>query len=195
MKKLPLVSLRFRRGFTLTELLVVIAIIVILFSLTVGGITFMQKKTAVSKCRAQIGMISTALEQYKMDFGRYPVAEDTGGTTDSGSNVLFKALYWDSDDDGSGVGNDADQRVYLVELDPGDKRQGWASSATAGNSSTIFDPWGANYRYRSGFNASGVVNNDCKNPDFDLWSLGPDGKQGNAAGTDKEALDNLTNWK
>ena len=195
MKNLPLLSSRFRRGFTLTELLVVIAIIVILFSLTVGGITFMQKKTALSKCKAQMGMLTTALEEYKMDFGRYPVANDTGATADSGSNTLFKALYWDSDNDGSGVGSDTDQRVYLVELDPTSKKQGWASAATAGDANTIFDPWGANYRYRSGVDATGVVNTECKNPDFDLWSLGPDGKQGNAAGTDKEGLDNMTNWK
>lgn len=195
MKNLPSLSSRFRRGFTLTELLVVIAIIVILFSLTVGGITFMQKKTALSKCKAQMGMITTALEEYKMDFGRYPVANDTGVQGDSGSNELYKALYWDSDNDGSGVGSDTDQRVYLIELDPTSKKQGWSSATTATNANEILDPWGAKYRYRSGADASGAVNTECKNPDFDLWSLGPDGKQGNADGSNKEGQDNMTNWK
>lgn len=177
------------------ELLVVIAIIVILASLTLGGLTVMNRNRDVSKCKAQIAMLGTALEEYKMDFGRYPVANDSGGSSDDGSNVLFKALYWDSDNNGQGVGADANQRIYLVELDPTQKKQGWASAATAGDNNTILDPWGANYRYRSGTLADGSVNNDSKNPDFDLWSFGPDSKQGNAAGTDKEAADNLTNWK
>lgn len=185
----------FRRGFTLVEMLVVVAIIVILAGLTMGGLSFMTRNQATQKCKAQIGMLSSALEEYKMDFGRYPVANDTGATADTGANVLYKALYWDSDNDSSGVGSDTDQRIYLVELDPLSTKQGWRSAATASAANTIFDPWGANYRYRSGVNATGVVNNDCKNPDFDLWSIGPDGKAGNAAGTDKEAQDNITNWK
>jgi general secretion pathway protein G len=187
-------SLCLARGFTLLELLVVVAIIVILASLTVGGITVMQRNQAISKCKAQIAMIGSALEEYKMDFGRYPVANDSGGTNETGSNVLFKALYWDSDNNGQGVGSDANQRIYLVELDPTQKKQGWASATTAGTNNTILDPWGANYRYRSGTLADGSVNSNAKNPDFDLWSLGPDGKPGTAAGTDKEAADNITNW-
>jgi general secretion pathway protein G len=188
-------SLAFRRGFTLMELLVVVAIIVILASLVLGGLSVMQRNQAVSKCKAQIGMLSTALDEYKMDFGRYPVADDTGATSDSGANVLFKALYWDSDNDGSGVGSDTDQRSYLPELDPTSNKQGWRSTTTASANNTIFDPWGANYRYRSGVDAGGAVNTNCKNPDFDLWSLGPDGKLGNTDGTDKEAQDNISNWK
>ena len=184
-----------RRGFSLMELLVVIAIIVILASLVLGGLGFMERNKQTQKCKTQIALLSTALEEYKMDFGRYPVANDSGVPADTGSNVLYKALYWDSNDNGSGVGSDTAQRIYLAELDPLNNKQGWRSAATATATNAILDPWGANYRYRSGVDVSGVVNNDCKNPDFDLWSFGADGKVGNVGGTDEDAQDNESNWK
>jgi prepilin-type N-terminal cleavage/methylation domain-containing protein len=183
------------RGFSLMELLIVIAIIVILAALTMGGLGFMQRNQAVQKCRAQMGMLSTALEEYKLDFGIYPVADDTGAAGDQGSNVLFRALYWDSDNNGAAVGSDANQRIYLAELDPISNKQGWSSNPVASPSNTILDPWSSNYRYRSGTNATGQVNTNCINPDFDLWSNGPDGLPGTSSGTDPASRDNITNWR
>lgn len=193
--------MHFRRGFTLVELLAVIAMIAILASLIMAGFSAMDRNKSVQKCKLQIGLLANALEEYKSDFGRYPVANDTDAAGDTGANVLFKALYWDSDNDlvgatnASGTTVDTNQRIYLVELDPLSNKQGWRSAKTAGDTNTIFDPWGENFRYRSGVDGAGVVNSDCKNPDFDLWSLGPDLKPGNAGGTDKDAQDNISNWK
>lgn len=177
------------------ELLIVIAIIVILAALTMGGLGFMQRNQAVQKCRAQMGMLSTALEEYKLDFGVYPVADDTGAAGDQGSNVLFRALYWDSDNNGNVVGSDPAQRVYLAELDPASTKQGWSSNPVASANNTIIDPWSSNYRYRSGTNATGTVNPNCINPDFDLWSNGPDGLPGLSNGNDPASRDNITNWR
>lgn len=177
------------------ELLIVIAIIVILAALTMGGLGFMQRNQAVQKCRAQMGMLSTALEEYKLDFGVYPVADDTGAAGDQGSNVLFRALYWDSDNNGNVVGSDPAQRVYLAELDPASTKQGWSSNPVASANNTIIDPWSSNYRYRSGTNATGTVNPNCINPDFDLWSNGPDGLPGLSGGNDPASRDNITNWR
>lgn len=193
--KVSLKSSSRNRGFSLMELLVVVAIIVILAALTMGGLGFIQRKQAVEKARAQIAMLGTGLEEYKLDFGRYPVANDTGADGDQGSNILFRALYWDSDNNGSAVGADVNQRVYLAELDPSSNKQGWSSNPVASAQNTIRDPWGQNYRYRSGVNGTGAVNADCLNPDFDLWSFGPDSVSGNSAGTDQQAQDNVTNWK
>ncbi len=195
MMKISLSSQSRPRGFTLMELLVVVAIIVILAALTMGGLGFIQRKQAVEKARAQIGMLSSGLEEYKLDFGRYPVADDIGGSGDQGSNVLFRALYWDSDNNGAAVGADVNQRIYLAELDPASNKQGWSSNPVASAQNTIRDPWGQNYRYRSGVNATGAVNTNCINPDFDLWSSGPDAASGNPAGNDAQAQDNVTNWK
>ena len=181
-------SARSSRGFTLMELLVVVAIIVILASLTLAGLGYAQRKQAISKCQAQMKMLETALEEYKLDTGRYPVA------VNNGSNTLFKALYWDSNNDNSGVGADTVQKVYLSELDPSSNKQGWSSNPVASATNTIKDPWGNEYNYRSGTLATGAVNPDAINPDFDLWSYGPDGQAG-VTPTDKAALDNLTNWK
>jgi type II secretory pathway pseudopilin PulG len=179
------------------ELLIVIAIIVILAALTMGGLGFMQRNQAVQKCRAQMGMLSTALEEYKLDFGVYPtdkltgIANDTGAPGDQGSNILFQALYWDGVT--SGVGGN--QRIYLAELDPASTKQGWSSNPVASANNTIIDPWSSNYRYRSGTNATGVVNPNCINPDFDLWSNGPDGLPGLSNGSDPASRDNITNWR
>ena len=168
-------------GFTLLELLVVIAIIAILASLTMAGLGVMQRKQATSKCQTQIGMLSTSLEEYKMDFGKYPVA------VGNGSNTLYKALYWD------GVGATATQKIYLPELDPASTKQKWSSNPVASASNTIKDPWGIDYNYRSGLTETGEVNSNCINPDFDIWSFGPDAQEGSNG--DKKSADNITNWK
>lgn len=174
------------------ELLVVIAIIVILAGLTMGGLGYMQRNQATQKAKAQIAMLGTGLEEYKLDFGKYPVA------TGNGSNTLYKALYWDSNNDTNGVGDDTAQRIYLPELDPTSTKQGWSSNSSDPSKfkdNTIKDPWGLDYNYRSGTTATGAVNTSAKNPDFDIWSYGPDGLAGGTAGTDKASLDNISNWK
>ena len=168
----------------------VVAIIVILAALSLGGLGFAQRKQALEKCKSQIKMLETALEEYKLDTGRYPVA------VDNGSNTLYRALYWDSNNDNSGVGTDTLQKVYLAELDPSSNKQGWSSNPIASAANTIKDPWGNDYNYRSGALASGATNTAAMNPDFDIWSFGPDGLPGTTtAGTDKASLDNITNWK
>ncbi len=177
-------------GFTMVELMVVISIIVVLAALTFGGLGFAKQKQATEKAKAQIKMLETSLEEYKLDFAAYPVVE-----SGNGSNELFKALYWDSDNDGSGVGADDDQKIYLPELDPTSKKQGWNSSNVASATNTILDPWKQEYNYRSGKTKTGEINTACRNPDFDLWSNGPDMLPGNDEAKDKPSQDNITNWK
>lgn len=152
-------------GFSLIELLASITIIVLLAGLIVGGLGYAQDKQAREKAKVQIALLSKGLEEYNLDNGTYPVA--TGAGTGR-SNMLFQRLFWD------GAKSSPPGRMYLSELDPNDSSQGWISGT--GAAARINDPWGNEYRYRSGRLANGSVNTRAINPDFDLWSIGKDGR-------------------
>ncbi len=140
-------------GFTLMELLVVISIIVILAGLTVGGMSFVSAKTAMEKAKTQLGLLEMGIEKYYQDNGSYPNYPSSSGR---GSSRLYQYLYQNAIRDGE---------AYLDELDPDNNAQGWLDNSS--RRTTIIDPWGTEYYYRMG--------NGAINPDFDLWSAGPDG--------------------
>lgn len=154
-----------RPAFTLIEMLVTITIIVILAGLSLGGFKFVTTKQANSQAAIQIKLLEKGIEEYKLDNGVYPP---------QGNNELYKALYWDSDNDGVGATKpdgsplDEDQKIYLADLDAANNKQGWTQGKDA--SVTIIDPWAKEYIYRN----PGTVN-----PDFDLLSNGQDGATDN----------------
>lgn len=175
---------RSRHGFTLIEMLTVITIIVILAGLVVGGFGFVKEKQKRSKAEIQVKLLANACEEFKADNGFYPGINDN--TTGDGKNMskeLYSDLYWDSDRDGSGPKSDSDQRIYISELDPENNKQGWTDGR--GQNVRILDPWNNEYRYRKGNNAN--------NPDFDLWSAGPDGKTNPDNPKDKQNRDDVKN--
>ncbi len=194
-------------AFSLIELMAVITIIVILAGLVVGGLGYVTDKQAKSRATVQMALISKSLEEFKLDFGYYPPTTNKSGsfTAPLGTTtsvILFKYLYWDSDNDGSGAGvgsaaGDVDQKAYLADLDPASSKQGW-TSGVASAMTTIVDPWGNQYCYRSALgeapnNAAPPVNSDTQNPDFDLWSMGKDGKT-NATIGHKDNRDDIKNF-
>jgi type II secretion system protein G len=63
---------KIKSGFTLIELLVTIAIIAILVGLITGIAGVANRKSAEAQARSQIQSISTALEEYKLEYGVYP---------------------------------------------------------------------------------------------------------------------------
>ncbi|NUP90736.1 MAG: prepilin-type N-terminal cleavage/methylation domain-containing protein [Candidatus Sumerlaeia bacterium] len=66
------------RAFTLIELLIVVAIIAILAAIAVPNFLEAQTRSKVSRCRADLRSIVTALEAYRIDFNAYPYHRGPG---------------------------------------------------------------------------------------------------------------------
>ena len=164
-------------GFSLMELVVVVAIIVVLAGLTLGAFNFISQKNARTKAKIQVDLLANTIQKYHADNRSYPASTDANG--ERGDEVLYKALYWDGYEarDSGGV-------IYLGELDPvNNTKGGQAWIQGEGAQARIVDPWGYPYRYRTGEQAA--------NPDFDLWSVGPDGKTNPDDPKHKDSLDDI----
>lgn len=169
-----------RKGFTLIELLTVVAIIVVLMALTVGLSRFALERANKSKARTQIALIGSKLEEYKADFGEFP----PGTGARQSSNQLFIALYDQPLQNGT--------KIYMPEFDPR------ASNQFKIKERLILDPFRHKkpYYYLRGVDANGEQNGSAFNPDFDLWSLGPNGKgRGDGGNTEKETADDIANYE
>ncbi len=109
------------RGFTLVELLVVIAILGILISLVTAGAQAARRRGAVTKAKAMIAALETAIAMYQADLGEYP---------ETGNDPLVAALQDDpGDPDWSGP-----YMEFKMEELPGGQ---------------LVDPWGVPYVYVS----------------------------------------------
>jgi len=195
-------SRRSPAAFSLIELLTVISIIVILASIVLGSMALMRERQAKEKTKVQIGQICTALENYKLDNGAYPPGDGDG---DKNSNQLFQALYYEGYDYaakgspaewvktvGSNTAFPKSTKIYIPELDPENNKQGWTIGKPSENTK-ITDPWDNEYRYRNATSTDGTPNVNTQNPDFDLWSVGKDGKT-NVDPKDKTCRDDQKNF-
>ncbi len=68
-----------RQAFTLIELLIVVAIIAILATIAVPNFLEAQTRAKVSRVRADMRSLATAMETYVVDNNRYPIPSDTEG--------------------------------------------------------------------------------------------------------------------
>ncbi len=66
---------RRQRGITLVELLVVLSILALISAIVVVNILPEQDRARVRKAKIDIGIIETALDQYRLDMARYPTIE------------------------------------------------------------------------------------------------------------------------
>lgn len=123
---------KYHSGFTLIEILVVMVIIGLLASLIAPKLFNKLGKSKQKAAKAQIEMIGTALDAFRLDVGRYP-------TTEEGLEVLWK--------------------------NPGNI-EGWDGPYLP--KAVKADPWGNSYVYKS----------PGGHGDYDLYSLGADGKVG-----------------
>src|SRR5437868_10194979 len=63
-------------GFTLIELIVVVVIIGLLAGLVLPQFIRQEEKAKLKACRAQIELLGTALDTYRLDIGRYPTSQE-----------------------------------------------------------------------------------------------------------------------
>ena len=63
-----------KRGFTLLELLAVMAIIAILAGLGAQSYNLARRQAKESRAKAEIEKLRTALNEYRVEFGHYPVS-------------------------------------------------------------------------------------------------------------------------
>ena len=158
--------------FTLIEILTVAAIIAILAGISVGVIGLISNKNAEAKTQATIKALELALGQFKADNGHIYLGSATLNTPS-----LLTVPNPSSVGDLKGT--------LLKYLDQ--KLLNSASKPGTGTNLYFVDGWGRPliYRIPGKFNKTG----------FDLGSVGPDGKVGDAAGAKLVSVDDLPSYQ
>jgi prepilin-type N-terminal cleavage/methylation domain-containing protein len=182
-----------RRGFTLVELLAVVAIICVLVGAILGVAKYANRQTSVSRARAQMATLQTAIEMYKADVGYYPAStivrfSGSGSAELSNSWLLYRAL--------------TQPKLYYnatkLDIASGSIVDYTTNQATVPvrNVTYFKDPWGQPWNYYrpnppqsasliltnvcgswpvGPFFASSAIGGQMNSASFDLFSFGPDG--------------------
>ena len=197
-------------GFTLVEILICIAILALLATILLEVRGYINNKKLLNIAQNQLVLLETGMNAYRSDnAGNLP--DGTGD--EASSHTIFAALYRDKDNDGvpdeeAGVPLPPYCDAFAVikdtkahtELDgiPVIKQQVRTDKGRK-KLWVVQDPWGNTYRYRLGFDQDNSKGKPGKgfNPDFDIFSLGPDGK-GDGMSNEDDNADNVSNvrsWK
>lgn len=155
-----------KRFFTLIEILTVAAIIAVLAGISVGAIALISNKNAEAKTQATIKALEMALARFKAENG-YIYLPPGKTSTDMKKPIL---LTVPNPQDASNA--DLNYKGTLLKyLD-----QQLINSATIvdGTNRYFVDAWGHPLIYR--------IPGKFNTASFDLGSVGPDGKLGNATG-------------
>lgn len=212
--------LRQHRAFTLIELMTVMLIIALLAAITMGVSGYVERRVAVSSARSFMSSMEVALENYKSDWGYYPITcpcrvSFTGFCEATNNWILYKSLSG-----ANGRKKYMDFPAGLVRTNLSSISNLLVNAAYSTNKLiNIYDPWSSPYVY---FNSPktpySVLNNAyCgftlggqMNPSgYDLFSYGSDhytyvrnavpagwyaGVLGSAWTNFSAANDDITNW-
>lgn len=141
------------RGFTLLELIAVIGLIALLAGLILGGGQHAMASARSARARAELEVLSAALQAYRQEHGDYPRTND--------ATQLLQALIGKR-----GPDNEPRASRSLVDVARFDVAAG--ADPVADQAAMLLDPWGQPYRYAYRSQAPWT------NPLCVLWSSGPD---------------------
>jgi len=107
-------------GFTVIELLIVIVIISIIAAIAVPNLMSANIRARVSGVKADMGSIAIALEDYKVDYGKYPKDPRFSRSTPYALDIIAESNQaFDGKDDTNPDENDAIGLGYLVYPEAG----------------------------------------------------------------------------
>lgn len=172
-------------AFTLLELLAVIAVIALLTGIVIGVGRRASDAGKVARAKAELAVISAALESYKRQYGDYPQA---GGINfalpdtalgDGHSNVrLYNALLGHYGPRINQLNPPGRAFIELARFSTDTAQAGMATALSTGPElNALLDPWGNRYMYYYRGNAGGST---WQNPSYVLYSVGPDGAMAGA---------------
>jgi len=185
--KAPVCKRRLSAGFTLVELLTVITIIVLLVAITIGVLSFAQKKAIETKATAQLALLETGLGNYYEDNKEYPQPVDNTGEGPGGAKALYQALTGDGDsflelENGTGTASNGKigsiTEPYVEGLDPKANKHGLVSKS--GGEYRLVDPFGQPWFYRV-YLEEEEDDDPTNKKTYDLWSVGQDSNRENEA--------------
>ena len=167
------------------------AIIAILSGITFGLLTGAHRRTAMGRAKAELAVISTSLEAYRMQYGDYPwIPSSMPAGITTNEELLFNALAGKVGPKGAPLNGRVFLEPSLLNLendllpDPDN---------TSSVSNAFVDPWGRRYRY---FYKEEGSEGDWVDPSFRMYSTGVDGASDDAdssAQIDYEHEENVDN--
>ena len=203
-------------GFTLIELLLVMTIITILVGVVARALMKAETTTAYKRAQAEIRAMELALQQYKADYGVYPLSSTTapptftqpaypatiGGTSarGSGTTTTESTTTDQANVEAAVAKNAASLWYYLYQARIDISKAPYMTFSTkqlvqySGTSwYEVVDPWGKPYNYDA---VSAARENRAT---FDLFSAGANGRYewiDTVPTPDIDyGVDNVTNWE
>ncbi len=204
------------KGFTLIELMIVIATLAVLSAGMWQARAYFEARGLKTQAQNEIAVLEAGMNAYKADNGGLL---PFGKGDEWSSHVLYRALYCDADNDGApdrekktgAMRTPYCESLAIIASTKDEERERGipvvkarvvstdAEKRKAGKYYLIFDPWGKPYRYRLGFEADEEHRRQGNgmNPDFDIFSLGPDslGDGMTNTGDNEDNVSNVRSWK